>query len=180
MVVNAHLESRVQPELDPGEYLLWVGQPSPRRFLRESLSSFGLGIVWTAFIVNFIIGWYSFPHGELSVPSGLFGLRGILSSIFFVPFILVGIGMLLSPVRSYRSAKRTVYAITNKRALIVEGAGSRSVQSYGEGEISNIERVERADGSGDMTLVNARLRTIREGSARARITGPLSRLPKQA
>ncbi len=79
-------------------------------------------------------------------------MQGILANLFFVPFLLIGTAMLLSPIWFYRDAKRTVYGVTGGKIVIVKARRSRKVQTYGPAEIGNIERIERADGSGDLTF----------------------------
>lgn len=127
MLQYLELEQLVRSELKPGEELRWTGSPDPKRMMIPSIFGFGFGVVWTAFNVNFIWMWHSGPR-DVNGPAGLFGFHGILSELSFVPFILIGLAALLSPVWMYRKAKRT---------------------------IDNIERKERSDGSGDLTFARA-------------------------
>ena len=47
---------------------------------------------------------------------------GWVMALFGLPFVLVGLGMLLAPFAAFRSARRTVYVLTNKRFMtITEG-----------------------------------------------------------
>jgi hypothetical protein len=55
---------------------------------------------------------------EVFRPGGLWGLQGIAGTLFFVPFVLIGVAMLLMPAWAYVSAKRTVYVITDQRVLV--------------------------------------------------------------
>jgi hypothetical protein len=48
------------------------------------------------------------------------------------------------------TARRTVYAVTDRRALVISGLLSRSVQSYGAGDIEFIKRTMRGDDVGDL------------------------------
>jgi hypothetical protein len=145
--------SVIELELEDSEEVLWAGRPDPKRMLFPSIFTFGFGVVWTSFIVNFIYMWHSGPK-DVKGPGGLFGMQGILSNLFFVPFLVIGTGMLLSPLWFYRKAKRTAYGVTDKRILIIESGRSRKVQTYGPADINNIERKERADGSGDLTFAS--------------------------
>ena len=70
------------PDLDDGEQLLWRGIPSPTRMMIPSIGSFGFGVVWTAFIVNFIYMWHNNGPKNAQGPVGIFGMEGILSNIF--------------------------------------------------------------------------------------------------
>jgi hypothetical protein len=72
--------------------------------------------------------------------------------LFGVPFVLIGLAMLSAPFWAYRKSSRTVYAITNKRVAIIESGKTRTVQSYSGEDLGTIKRIERADGSGDLTF----------------------------
>ena len=67
--------------------------------------------------------------------------------LFGLPFLLIGLAMFLAPLWGWMSARRTVYAISSDRAVIIQG---RSVRSFESDEIEELERYERADGSGDV------------------------------
>ncbi|AKT37902.1 hypothetical protein [Chondromyces crocatus] len=106
--------SAVERDLDPGEQLLWAGKP--RQGLRLSsadayLLPFGLvcsafALIWEAMLVLF--------HGPL-----WFHVVGVTSGL--LAFHLV-VGRYL--VDALRRA-RTLYALTDRRALILESAGAQ-------------------------------------------------------
>jgi len=141
----------IEYELDAGETISWIGKPSIKRMMVPSLFTFGFGVVWMSFNINFVYMWY---HGQNNVqgPGGFFGMQGVLSSIFFIPFMTIGVGALLSPVWFYLRAKKTFYGVTDRRTLIVNKGRSRTVQSWVPKNISEIQRTERSDGSGDLTF----------------------------
>lgn len=145
------LRSRVEADLEGGERLLWTGRPASIRVISGSLGSFAMGIVWTAFTVNFVVSWHS-GQRDASGPGGLFGFHCILQELFFLPFLAIGFGMLSSPLWMYLRARRTLYAVTDRRVLVIVCGRSRTVRSYCRGDIGNIERTERADGSGDLSF----------------------------
>lgn len=90
--------------------------------------------------------------------------------LFGVPFALVGLGLMLSPVWLRRKLKRTGYALTNRRALLIEGGlfGSRLVKSYAPEDLSDLERVERANGSGDLVFERVATRVQSDDGRRVR------------
>ncbi|MGV8125176.1 MAG: hypothetical protein AB2L14_35970 [Candidatus Xenobiia bacterium LiM19] len=145
---NMRLEA--EKELEQGERLLWLGRPNPIRAGLSTIGTFIFGIPWTAFALFWTYGAMGFNIKNLSKmgPMSLFPLFGI-------PFILIGIGMLLSPVLVYLENKRTLYIITDRRAAIIaiKITGSKTVQSYRADDIGSIERDEKADGSGDIFFV---------------------------
>ncbi len=142
-------ESRgiIEPELEEGEQLLWLGAPSPKRMLIPSIFIFGFGVVWTSSIGAIIAVAHS-----LEGPMQALGPGRFLGDLCFVPFVLIGFVMLFSPILLYRKARRTAYGITPNRVLVVVNGRSRKVRTYGPGEIGDIERTERPDGSGDLTF----------------------------
>jgi len=68
-----------------------------------------------------------------------------------IPFVLIGFGMLSAPFWMRRSAKRTIYTITDLRAIIVQGTFSaHTVTSYYPADILHLSRKQRANGTGDL------------------------------
>jgi hypothetical protein len=148
------LDERVRSELKDGEQLLWVGQPRPGRFVRQALPVVLFGIPWTAFAL-FWTGMATWMvWGNAGAPAG----PGILFRACFplmgIPFILVGLGMLSSPFWARRKAKRTCYALTDRRAVLFEAGAFKSVEvrSYHPAALTKMFRRENADGSGDLVF----------------------------
>src|SRR5262249_33218360 len=150
-------EQTITRQLDPGEGLLWSGAPSPGRMALSALPSMVFGVPFTAFSVFWITMAHSMmSHSPMPGPANLFPLFG-------TPFLLVGLGMLPSPLWAYLGAGRVQYAVTNKRAIIVSGLLSTSVKSFVHSEIHDVQRVERADGSGDVYFASRDVVTQRGG-----------------
>jgi hypothetical protein len=144
------LDARVHAALRPGEQLLWVGQPQPSRFARSSIGLVLFGIPWTAFAI-FWVTLASF--GALQIGQGV-GVISWAFPLFGVPFVVIGLGFLSSPYWMRRKAKRTCYALTNRRALVWEAGvfGSVEVRSYQPADLTKIVRRDYADGSGDLVF----------------------------
>lgn len=146
MNIDYESQQMAQAQLEPGEQLLWHSKPDPKRYVLGSLFIVLFGIFWTAFALF----WMAGASGFLFDGSG----NGVFSlfALFGVPFVLVGLGMLSSPYWIYRKMRRTVYALTNRRAIIITGGKSKTIQSYTGKDIGIIERIERANGKGDVTF----------------------------
>jgi hypothetical protein len=133
------LRDLMDRELEPDENLHWVGQPGMTFFL--GISAFApclFAIPWTGFAVFWM---YSAARTGAPLFFVLFGL----------PFVLVGLAMLGSPLFTRRSLKNTVYAITDRRAIIiVKSFFSTKVVSVGPDELAGLQRKERANGTGDI------------------------------
>ncbi|MEN3113134.1 hypothetical protein ACFONG_16210 [Uliginosibacterium paludis] len=139
------LQDRVRSELKSGESVMWAGQPNPNRFMRSGFKIWFFFIPWTAFSLFWIAGAAGFEMPHFDSGWSLFPLFGL-------PFLLVGIGGLSAPLWLRRRARFTVYVLTNRRAISIDGAKTITVKSYPASEIAGIERVERQDGSGDLIL----------------------------
>lgn len=141
------LSDAVDRELVSGEYVDWMGMPRRVYFTPVSIGAFLFGIPWTAFSVFWVVaaGW-----GTLQIDDG----PGIFSlfPLFGVPFVLLGCCMLSVPLWTHWRAGKTVYAITNQRAIIFDGGWSTTIRSYPPEELTDIFRKEKADGSGDVII----------------------------
>ncbi|HYM10831.1 MAG TPA: PH domain-containing protein, partial [Bryobacterales bacterium] len=80
--------------------------------------------------------------------------------IFGLPFLLIGLGVILTPLWAYLKGLSTVYAVTNQRVMVISGRGTRSVKSVTPADIVAVDYRERPDGSGDIAiLTTAQTRT---------------------
>ncbi|MBY0574274.1 MAG: hypothetical protein K2P84_11380 [Undibacterium sp.] len=140
-----HLQQRLRAELKPGESITWVGQPSPDRFMKDGFKLWLFFIPWTAFSLFWIAAASGFQLSRFDQGWDLFPLFGL-------PFLLIGLGGLSSPLWLRRKAHSIIYAITNRRAIAIEGTKSIIVKSYLLGDIANIERTEHQDGYGNLIL----------------------------
>jgi hypothetical protein len=147
------LDARVRSELGDGERLLWVGQPRPGRFARSAIPIVLFGIPWTAFALFWMATASGVWFGGFKGAGGVGALFACFP-LFGLPFVLVGLGMLSSPYWLWRRAKRTCYALTDRRAILWQAGwfGSVEVRSYSPAELTRISRTEHADGSGDLVF----------------------------
>ncbi|HYE63608.1 MAG TPA: hypothetical protein VD997_16575 [Phycisphaerales bacterium] len=150
-----HLNDALRDELAPGEKLLWAAQPLPGGFARSMIP---LSLFAVPFL-GFAIFWTVMASKGASAVNGAPGGPGAAAwafPLFGIPFILVGACMLLSPFYGVIKAGRTVYAITDQGALLIEGSffGARTVTRYPPSRLENITRRERGDGSGDLIFAH--------------------------
>lgn len=145
--IHPEVEALFSAELQAGEHPAWSGAPNPGRISLRALPLALFAIPWTAFAV-----FWMFMAGGLGNQVG--GRGGSGFSLAGLPFVLVGLGLLMSPIWMRRSARRTGYFITNRRALIIEKrlVGGYRVRSFFPREFGTLERVQRANGSGDIIL----------------------------
>jgi hypothetical protein len=135
------LQLRLQPYLQPGEKILWTGRPDPSRLIGRS----------DVFLIPFSLMWGGFAiFWEASV-------LGAGAPIFFdlwgIPFVVAGQFLIWGRFVYKRWAKRrTVYALTGQRALILRGG---SLQSVFLNQVPTIDQTVRADGSGTIQFGNS-------------------------
>jgi len=51
-----------------------------------------------------------------------------------------------------KKAKGTVYVLTDKRAIVLEGGWRTNIRSFGPAQLRDLSRTQRADGSGDIVF----------------------------
>ena len=141
------VSSLVDAELEPGEQVIWAGQPVPARFARRNLGMVLFGIPWTAFALFWIAGASGFKIPDFSSPTSLFPLFG-------VPFVLVGCWLLSSPYWQFRQARRTAYVITDRRAVVLSSGfwNSITVRSFEPFRLGDLRRIQNTDGTGDLVF----------------------------
>ena len=124
--------SLVQPALQSGEKLRWTGRPGSPWLLAFMRS-------WQHFLFSFLlIGVLISPLSYDTIISKL--TIGGTSSVVNVGLLLVGIAMLLSPIYQYLKALRTIYAITDKRGIILFRFPWHGVQSFYRAHIETIQK----------------------------------------
>jgi len=143
VILPADLAESLRVELGPEERLFWCAQPRPSLFLRRAipiLLAFPLGMGGSA--IAFLVGISN--RGD-PMQIGLF-LAIELSNAGFLTFLALMV---------WHSIKRTVYAVTDRRAIVlVEGVLKRRLL-LGPAEVSTRRVTRRTDGSGDIRFLPA-------------------------
>lgn len=140
-------------EIAPGERLVWADRR--RRRDRRRWPRIAFGLVFAVAALAWIIA-----------AAGTAGLR----ALFAAPLLLLGIALAAGWLPRGAAAD-TVYAITDRRLLIIETGRVRRVRSLLPADILTLERHERPDGSGDLLFRNERV--VRD-DLRLRRDGPPS------
>lgn len=146
--IPKQLLQTIHRELDTGEIITWVEQPIARFFSAPSIGIILFGIPWTSFALFWMWGALGFqvPNFQKGIqPQHLFALFG-------VPFVAVGFFMLSSPYWQWQTMRNTVYLITNKRAIIIQGSSSITIRSFPPAQVNDLYRRENPDGSGDVIM----------------------------
>ena len=149
-----NLQSRLDRELDEGESLNWSAQPSYRILKRDMIKSWRvffvlLSLLAAAFILVGILAHYDLMDEDSP-----------LSFFIAAPVTLASAALLLWPMLHYTKyiSNNTIYAITDKRAIIITINKDKSIteRDYRADELIHLARTEFPDGSGTLTLESAR------------------------
>lgn len=138
-------------ELMSGESIQWTGQPNPSVVLhREDWLAIPFSLMWGGFAIFWLLG-ASGVWNWTSKPSQPFQIFGV---IWGTPFVVVGQYLIWGRFIYARWRKnRTYYALTNRRALIVEyGFSSRNVSSASLDTLAVIDKRVRSDGNGSISF----------------------------
>jgi len=150
--IPRELRDKVDQELEPGERIQWIDMPVPKFFTPLATAAFLFGIPWTAFAIFWTAtAAWGIMRTVSEGPLWVFPLFG-------VPFILIGFGMLSSPRWAYRKALRTVYVLTNRRAITFDGGWSMTIRSYPPDKLQDVYRKEKKHGTGDVIIARSEWR----------------------
>jgi hypothetical protein len=124
------LQQRVTNELTSKEKLIWVGQPIPALVFRRQL--FLLIIGAALLVAGFIWGATSlFGKKDPNTPA----LMLLMPPLFFLAF---GIGLTAAPFVLKAAARKSVYALTNKRCIVWRGLTGTKKDVYEPKELTNV------------------------------------------
>lgn len=155
-----HLQPRLDRELDEGEVVRWVAQPS-YRILRKAtrdmclVLSILLGLLCGTMITLGVLGIFGYLGDETAKTTtenwGLIILAGLIA------FCTVA-GVIFAFKDAKSVANNTIYAITDKRAIIIVLHRDKSIteRDYRGDELIHLARKESPDGSGTLTFESAR------------------------
>jgi len=158
------LAQRLQSELQPGEILVWTGQPDPNLLARRGLIFTVFGIIFLAvplFITAVLLLLALVSRSFLPLCIG----------VLLVPFFLVGAFITFTPLWNRRAAAKSLYAITNRRAIIWQRTlFSLNVRSFSPGQLGGMSRRELGNGSGDLIFYQSTYRNM-DGDRRTQSDG---------
>jgi hypothetical protein len=154
--LSPDFQHRLKAELQRGERLIYAGRP-------------GIHISWgkaaaSLFYIAFTVFWCT-----IGFTFGAVGLAGILGFappeikgggpfinwfffLFSIPFMLIGIGLLVTPIYRFWKSRRTVHVVTNDRILSVFAKPFTGIESHVLSTITYIHRKDYAAGSGALRI----------------------------
>lgn len=139
----------VERVLQPGEELLVVCKPQARLWRSEYTSGAPFAVVWIGMVALFTWGMGRHVLEEVSENP-----KVLLLVLFMLPFWLVSLCFMMAPWRNRTVARRTLYLLTNRRAVVLKPTFllTPNQVDYPMGPDMIRDIVVRADGSGDVVL----------------------------
>ncbi len=139
-----------------GEIVRWAGKPDAGRAFRRAFAIYAMAIPWCAITFTvfgvLLAAVLSGKPVTRAVSPWEYAMMGAFV-LFSSAFVAAGLAMLATPFWVRSKARRTIFAITDKRILTVVTGRSQTVTTVVPDHIVKIEREEKRDGSGTLTLV---------------------------
>jgi len=127
----------IESLLAPGEHLLWFGKPRQGFYFGAGdIFRIFFSLVWSGFVgLGTMFLWTSVE--EISI------------KLVIIALLLFGFYMIVASFFSDAAQRRkTFYAVTNRRAIIVSGLLRRKVNSFDLRTLTDMKLTEENDGSG--------------------------------
>jgi hypothetical protein len=150
MSMPSSIETPISNELLAGEELLWSGSPDQKK--KGAVSSNRLlatGWIYAPLGIALMIASAILSQGMLRGNTFLFLIASVLGFFIFI----MGVFCLRIGYSARFSSQKVFYAITNRRVIILSEGRYVRVISYSKRMITQVQRVDRPDGSGDLIVV---------------------------
>lgn len=148
--VSTGLRKYIDKELR-GERLLWAGQPDPKIALKSLIGIWIFAIPWTAFALFWetmaVGGWVT------GTTKGMQGWSGLVMVLFGIPFVAIGLGMMAGPFWAARTARNSIYVLTDQRLVYVtEKRGGFTTKTTWPADIHSLSKSVNNDGKGSLKI----------------------------
>ena len=143
MDYGLNLAQNFQPDLFRDEKVAWAGQPDPRfHFTGGDIFLVPFSLLWGGFAIFWEAGVLGLLGGDPA--PGFFLIWGI-------PFVLVGQYFIWGRFlyKAYKN-RRTFYALTNQRVLILTTLRSRRLQTIFLNQLPTLNKTVQRDGMGTL------------------------------
>lgn len=138
MLYASDINSELNHYLETDERLVWTGKPKSGVIFRPL----------DVFLIPFSLLWCGFAIFWFITAAQ----ASILFALFGIPFVIVGLMLVFGRfIIDSRYRKNTLYGLTNKRLIIKTGVFSSNIRSIDFSSMTNMEMVEKPDGSGSIT-----------------------------
>jgi len=160
--IPENLRELVNAQLMDDETIQWIDQPIPYYFSVVSAFVFGLGIIWTVtfgfllcvVVLELVLEPPPVKPPPLGIPMTL-GPPPVVTIPIIALLLLPGLFLLSVPLLMCREVKQTIYALTNLRAIIVQGTLSGfNVTNFYPADFVEMFCKQKADGTGNLCFRN--------------------------
>ncbi len=138
-----------------GEVIRWAGRPDTRSGFLASFAIYVVAVPWMAIslpVCGAMLGAIlKGPPAHRAVSTAEMAMA-YFGFLFTLVFVVIGAGMLLAPFKLLRKARRTAFAVTDRRILTITEDKSRSVTTVLPEKVLKLERKERRDGRGTLKI----------------------------
>jgi hypothetical protein len=144
------LKQELRDALEPGEKLLWSGFPRQGLMLQpQDAFLIPFSLVWG----GFAIFWeYGVVAGERDMPDQ-FNLWDKFFVLWGIPFVLFGLYFIFGRfIAGSARRARTIYAVTNRRAIILTDFFGHNTRSISLAGLNEINLSKKAGGRGTVTF----------------------------
>jgi len=146
--MDRSLETLFNDDLIAGEKIYWSGQPDPSViFSASDFLMIPFSLMWGGFAIfweSSVLGLTSFGHGNKAP---------FFMVLWGIPFVAMGLYMIFGRF-FYKvwKKKRTFYAVTNLRVLIVSEGFRRQIQAQFLNQIPIINKSVGSNGTGSLSF----------------------------
>jgi len=149
--INPEARDAIQPELGPGEEIIWAGKPSSRvTFHKDDLFAIPVSLIIGGFSIVWTLGASGFLNKGESSGSWPFGLLFGLPFVLYSQYLIWGRFLCAAWFK-----KRTSYAVTNRRVVVAQKVWRNLVASAYIDTLQALMKEERSDGFGTLRFANA-------------------------
>jgi hypothetical protein len=169
-LINPEARDAIQPELGPGEEILWAGMPTAAViFHKQDLLLIPFTLLWGGFAIYWELSALGIgPFTDHRHPNGsrTFGI------IWGVPFVLIGQYMIWGRfIYSAWLKTRTYYAVTNSRLIVVQRSWRKQIVSAYIEALPTVVKEDSRDGFGTLRFDNIDYQPRRRGQSIGSLDG---------
>lgn len=137
--IPVELESMLNDEIGNDEKVLWSAQPNISLIIKKEMPAFKAGLFTCA--LPMIMAAVIYFKDE-TIPTAVIVMIGLL--------FLLGLLLVTAPYFAVKKAKRTLYAITSKRAIVIVNNSEPFIESYGQDKFKDVSKTVGIGGGGNL------------------------------
>ena len=155
----------VREKLNDDEKITWMEKPDPMSAAIRQIPVSLMSIIFFGLAVQAF--WVAFnPRGgKLYIePDTEVGLQIAI----IVVFAVIGIVIFLKPIFSYKEAEKTIYCVSNQRAIQIIAKKKTKVISHSHSALTTIKRKDKKNGKSDILYAVEKYTVRRKGRTQHR------------